>query len=175
MTDPQLLAALKDAALLTGNFTLRSGRKSRYYLDKYRFTTRPDLLKALAQRLAAHVTPEVQRIAGPELGGVPIATALSLQTGLPTVFIRNAKKTYGTSKQVEGILHPGDHVLITEDIATSGGQALEAATMLRDGMGCHVVKITAIIDREEGARETLENAGFAFAALFTKSDLGINE
>ncbi len=178
MTDAQLIALIKEAALLRGEFTLRSGRKSRYYLDKYLFETRPDILAALAAKFAAHVEtddPGIDRLAGPELGGVPLATATALHTGKPMVLIRNAKKGYGTAKKFEGVLNRGDRVLITEDIATSGGQSIEAAKMLRDEMGCDVAKIVVVIDRQEGARENIEKEGFAFASLFTKSDLGIDE
>lgn len=174
MTDAQLIARIRDAALLHGDFTLRSGRKSKYYLDKYLFETQPEILRALAERFATHVTPDVTRLAGPELGGIPLVTATALHTGLPMVLIRNAKKDYGTAKQFEGVLNRGDTVLITEDIATTGGQSLEAARMLRD-MGVTVARIVVVIDRQEGARENIEKEGFAFASLFTKRDLGIDE
>lgn len=178
MTDDQLIARIRETALLTGDFTLRSGRKSRYYLDKYLFATQPDVLGALGQKFKAVVAaqePAVDRLAGPELGGVPLVTAAALATGLPMVLIRNAKKDYGTAKQFEGALNDGDRVLITEDIATSGGQSIEAARLLRDEMKVEVAKIVVVIDRQEGAREAIEDAGFAFEALFTKSDLGIDE
>jgi len=174
LTDEQLIARIRETAVLHGDFTLRSGRKSKYYLDKYLFISQPDILTTLGEKLAACVTPEVTHIAGPELGGVPLASATSMASGLPMVLIRNAKKDYGTAKQFEGKLEAGDTVLITEDIATTGGQSIEAATMLRD-MGVNVAKIVVVIDRQEGARENIEDAGFAFEALITKSDLGINE
>lgn len=170
-----LAQAIADAALLRGEFTLRSGRTSRYYLDKYLFETQPEILRQLAERFAEHVTEDVDRIAGPELGGVPLATATALHTGKPMVLIRNAKKGYGTAKRFEGVLNAGDRILITEDIATSGGQSIEAAKLLRDACGCEVVKIVVVIDRQEGAREAIQEAGFAFASLFTKGDLGIDE
>ncbi|MEM6459189.1 MAG: orotate phosphoribosyltransferase [Planctomycetota bacterium] len=178
MTDAQLIERVRDTALLRGDFTLRSGRKSKYYLDKYRFTTQPDILAALGERIARIVAaqdPGVTRLAGPELGGVPLVAAASLATGLPCVLIRNAKKDYGTAKQIEGVLEPGDRVLITEDIATSGGQSIEAAELLRDELGADVAGVVVVIDRQEGAREAVEAAGFAFFPLMTKSDLGINE
>lgn len=178
MTDDQLSRAIAEAALLHGEFTLRSGRKSKYYLDKYLFETRPQILAALGQRFARVIhacDPPVQRLAGPELGGVPLVTAAALATGLPMVLIRNARKDYGTAKRFEGQLEPGDRVLITEDIATSGGQSIEAARLLRDELRAEVVKIVVVIDRQEGAREAIEEAGFAFEALFTKRDLGIEE
>lgn len=181
MTDAQLIERIRETALLTGDFTLRSGRKSKYYLDKYLFATRPDVLAALGQKFKAVIEAQqeaggkIDRIAGPELGGVPLVTAAALATGLPMVLIRNAKKDYGTAKQFEGVLNEGDRVLITEDIATSGGQSIEAARLLRDEMKADVAKIVVVIDRQEGARENIEQAGFAFEALFTKADLGINE
>ncbi|MEE9404321.1 MAG: orotate phosphoribosyltransferase [Algisphaera sp.] len=175
MTEPQLIEAIRDTALLHGDFTLRSGRKSKYYLDKYLFATQPKILAALGQKFAEHVDDSIDRLAGPELGGIPLVTATALATGLPMVLIRNAKKDYGTAKQFEGVLNPGDRVLITEDIATSGGQSIEAAKLLRDEMKVDVAKIVVVIDRQEGAREAINAAGFEFAALFTKADLGINE
>jgi orotate phosphoribosyltransferase len=101
-------------------------------------------------------------------------TVASLETGLPSIFVRNKKKDYGTAKQVEGVLNRGDRVVIVEDVATTGGQALEAASVLREA-GAEVVAIIATIDRQEGARENVEKAGVRFEALFTKADLGITE
>lgn len=173
MTDAELAAALKDAALLEGDFTLRSGRKSKYYLDKYLFETRPELLRQLARRFADHVTADVQRIGGAELGGIALAAATSLETGRPFVIIRNSKKAdYGTGKLIEGTLEPSERVLIVEDICTSGGQAIEACKTLENA-GAQVAGIIVTIDREEGGREAIENAGYKFAALFTTSDLGV--
>ena len=175
MTRDELIDRIKAAALLHGDFTLRSGRKSRYYLDKYLFETQPDILAELAKLFTAHVDDSIDRIAGPELGGVPLATSVALATGKPMVLIRNAKKDYGTAKRFEGRINEGDRLLITEDIATSGGQSLEAAKLLRDELKCEVAKIVVVIDREEGARENIEAEGFMFASLFTKGDLGIDE
>ncbi|GAB4108030.1 MAG: orotate phosphoribosyltransferase [Phycisphaeraceae bacterium] len=177
MTDAELIQRIKDAALLHGDFTLRSGRKSRYYLDKYLFQTQPDILAALAERFAkkiADLPGPIDRLAGAELGGIPIVSATSLSAGLPTVLIRNQKKNYGTAKQVEGRLEPGDRVVILEDIATTGGQVLEAAKSLTD-LGASVTAIIAVIDRQEGARENIEAAGYQFDSLLTKTDLGITE
>lgn len=177
MEDSQLIQRICDAALLRGEFTLRSGRKSKYYLDKYLFETQPDILAALGERFARHIRAiagGVDRLAGAELGGIPLVTAAAIATGKPAVLIRNQKKDYGTAKQLEGRLEKGDRVLIVEDIATTGGQVLEAAKVIQDA-GAQVVRIVAVIDRQEGARENIEAAGFQFASLFTKTDLGIRE
>lgn len=173
MTDSELAQALRGAALLEGDFTLRSGRKSKYYLDKYLFETQPTLLRELGVRLARFVTDHVDRIAGAELGGIALAAATSLETGKPFVIVRNAKKTgYGTGKLIEGKLEKGDRVLLVEDVATSGGQAVEACQTLKDA-GATVDTVVVTIDRQEGAREAMESAGLRFEALFTTTDLGV--
>ncbi len=176
MTDEQLTQRIKDAALLRGSFRLRSGRISSFYLDKYLFQTQPDILKALAQRFAekiADIPGGVDRLAGAELGGVPLVSATGIAADKPFVLIRNQKKDYGTAKQVEGLINRGDRVVILEDIATTGGQVLEAAQTLSE-MGATVVKIIAVIDRQEGARENIVSAGYEFDSLLTKSGMGID-
>jgi orotate phosphoribosyltransferase len=167
---------IAETALLRGEFTLRSGRTSSYYLDKYLFSTQPDILRALGELFAERVTSMdgVTRLAGAELGGIPLVAAASMATGLPSVLIRNQKKDYGTAKQLEGTLEAGDRVVIVEDVATTGGQVLEAAGTIAD-QGAVVVAIIATIDRQEGARENIEGAGFVFEALFTVADLGIRD
>jgi orotate phosphoribosyltransferase len=181
-TDHASLASrIAEVALLRGEFTLRSGRTSRYYLDKYLFSTRPELLRELgplfAERIARIASEEgepIARVAGAELGGIPLVTVASLETGLPSIFVRNTKKDYGTAKQLEGRVEPGDRVVFVEDVATTGGQALEAVGVLREA-GADVRGVVCTIDRQEGARENVEAAGVRFEALFTKADLGVEE
>jgi len=172
MTRDQLAKRIADVSLLRGEFTLRSGRKSNYYLDKYRFETQPDVLAALGKLFAEYVTDKTDRIAGAELGAVPLAAAAGMASGKPIVFIRNQKKDYGTAKQIEGVLEAGDHVMIVEDVLTTGGQVLEAVKTLQDA-GATIERIVAVIDRLEGARENIQKAGIVFEALFTSKDLGI--
>ena len=140
MTDAELGRALKEHAYLEGDFVLRSGRRSRYYLDKYRFETQPELLRALGERLAAEVRehePDATRIAGPELGAVALAAATSLASGLPFLIVRKEAKGYGTDKRLEGVFEPGERVCLVEDVVTSGGAALSAVQALRDaGLEC---------------------------------------
>lgn len=172
MERTELAKRIKKAAYLEGDFTLRSGRKSNYYLDKYLFETQPDILKALGEMFAGYVEDSTTLIAGAELGGVSLAAATSMASGKPFVIIRNARKDYGTSKPFEGKLSDGDQVLLVEDIATTGGQVLEAARLISQ-IGAKVERIVAVIDRQEGARENIEKAGLVFESLFTKADLGI--
>src|SRR5881275_2505140 len=155
MTKQQLAQRIAEVALLRGEFTLRSGRKSNYYLDKYRFETQGDVLEALGKMFADRVGAHVHRIAGAELGAVPLAAAASIYSGKPCVFIRNQKKDYGTAKLVEGVLNAGETVMIVEDVLTTGGQVLEAVKTLQDA-GAKIDRIVAVIDRMEGARENIE-------------------
>jgi orotate phosphoribosyltransferase len=171
MDKVELAARVKASAYLEGDFVLRSGRRSKYYMDKYLFETQPDILAELGRLFAARAS-DADVIAGAELGGVALAAAASMASGKPFLIVRNAKKDYGTSKMMEGKLEKGQRVLLVEDIATTGGQVLEAAKVLTEA-GAVVTKIVATIDRQEGARENIEKAGFQFEALLTKADLGI--
>ena len=129
MTREELARGLRDAAYLEGDFVLRSGRRSKYYLDKYRFETRPDLLGPLGEALAAAVRehePDATRLAGPELGAVALAAAASLQSGLPFLIVRKAAKDYGTANRLEGVHEEGESVCLIEDVVTSGGARIDA-------------------------------------------------
>ncbi len=170
MTKTDLAEQIRAASYLEGDFTLRSGRKSTFYIDKYLFETQPRILTEVGRRLAECVSPETNRIAGAELGGVSLAAATAMAADLPFIIVRNQKKDYGTSKPFEGALTAGDVVLLVEDIATTGGQVLEAAKTITEAGGT-VEKIVAVVDRLEGARENIETAGFAIDSLLTARDL----
>jgi len=174
MTREELIKRIKQTAYLEGDFVLRSGKRSKYYLDKYLFETCPDILKALGAEFARHITDDVTLIAGAELGGVALAAATAMETGKNWVIIRNSKKGYGTGKMVEGTLKKGDVVLLVEDIATTGGQVIEAAKVITEA-GAKVKKIVAVIDRKQGAEENITKAGYEFESILTKDDLGIKD
>jgi orotate phosphoribosyltransferase len=174
MDKKQLGKKILEAAYLEGDFTLRSGQKSKYYLDKYLFETKPDILGPLAKELAKKLPPlnSFDRIAGPELGAVALAAALSVETGKPFVIVRKGQKGYGTDKVVEGEIKAGERVVIVEDILTTGGAALEAAQKLSQ-MQIKVLLVLGVIDREQGARDNFTKAGFKMDSVFTKTELGI--
>jgi orotate phosphoribosyltransferase len=166
---------LVDRAYLEGDFVLRSGRRSRYYLDKYRFETDPELLAGLGRELAALVrrhAPDAELLAGPELGAVPLAAATSMACGLPFVIVRKETKEYGTGNRLEGVHRPGASVCVVEDVVTSGGALLSAVHALR-AAGLHVSAAIAVVDREEGGAEAIAAADVAYTALFTVSSLGL--
>ena len=172
MTREQLIKRIKETAYLEGDFVLRSGKRSKYYLDKYLFETCPDILKGLGDEFGKYVTEDVTLIAGAELGGVALAAATAMATGKNWIIVRNSKKGYGTGKMVEGILRADDVVLLVEDIATTGGQVLEAAKIIT-GAGAKLKKIVCVIDRKQGAEENITSAGYNFESILTKEDLGI--
>ncbi len=173
MTRDALGRALRDAAYLEGDFVLRSGRRSRYYLDKYRFETRPDLLRPLGQAIAEAVRehePQATRLAGPELGAVALAAAASLESGLPFLIVRKAAKDYGTSNRLEGVFSEGDCVCLVEDVVTSGGAAIEAIEALREA-GVRVANAVCVVDREEGGADELARHAVRLRPLFRASEL----
>ena len=171
MDKAELARRLKAAAYLQGDFVLRSGRRSKYYLDKYLFETQPDILAELG-RLFAQRAGEADLIAGTELGGVALAAAASMASGRPFVIVRKERKDYGTGKQIEGPPVAGKRVLLVEDICTTAGAALAAAGTLA-AAGASITRLAFVIDRMEGGRQNVEAAGYAFDALLTKDDLGI--
>lgn len=169
----QLARRLREVAYLEGDFVLRSGKRSSFYLDKYRFATRPDVLEPLGRALAEsarELSPEANRLAGPELGAVPLVTAASLAGGLPFVIVRSAAKEYGTAQRIEGVADEGETVCLVEDVVTTGGAALDAVSALRDaGLVC--AHALCVVDREEGAAAAFDAAGVELRALFTIDEI----
>jgi orotate phosphoribosyltransferase len=173
MTDAELAKAIREHAYLEGDFVLRSGRRSRYYLDKYRFETRPELLRALGERLAARAreaAPAAARLAGPELGAVVLTAAAALESGLPFLIVRKEAKEYGTERLLEGHYADGEEVCLIEDVVTSGGAAVQAVEALRAaGLDCrHAV---CVVDREEGGADALARAAVRLHSIFRARDV----
>jgi orotate phosphoribosyltransferase len=173
VTDAELKTALREHAYLEGDFVLRSGRRSRYYLDKYRFETRPDLLGALGERISAAVRehePGADLLAGPELGAVALAAAGSLASGLPFLIVRKEAKEYATGNRLEGSFEPGQCACLVEDVVTSGGAAVEAVKALREaGLVCR--SAVCVVDREEGGADALARIAVRLRPLFTASEV----
>ena len=173
MTDDELKVALREHAYLEGDFVLRSGRRSRYYLDKYRFETRPDLLRALGERIAAAVAehePEVDLLAGPELGAVALTAAASLESDVPFLIVRKEAKDYGTANRLEGAYEQGNCVCLVEDVVTSGGAAVDAVKALREA-GLVVRAAVCVVDREEGGADALARQAVRLWPIFRASDV----
>lgn len=169
---------LLSVSYLEGDFILRSGRRSRYYLDKYLFETDPRVLRGIVEHMAAMIEQRAaaagpyHRLAAPELGAVALGAGLSLQLGLPLLIVRKQAKDYGTAKAMEGTYVPGERVAVVEDIVTSGGAALTAIEALRSA-GLEVRELFCVVDREEGGRESAAAAGVELHPLFTATELGI--
>jgi orotate phosphoribosyltransferase len=169
MTETELIAALRGAnAVEFGEFELSHGGTSDYYVDKYRFETDPHCLSLVADAFAARLDGE--RLAGVALGAVPLVAATSLATDAPYVIARKEAKEYGTANRIEGDFEEGESVVVIEDIATTGQSALDAVAALREA-GARVERVLVVVDREEGARETLAEADIELDALVSATEL----
>jgi orotate phosphoribosyltransferase len=169
----ELAEALVEHAYLEGDFLLRSGKRSRYYLDKYRFETRPELLRPLGERIAAAVrehAPEATRLAAPELGAVALAAAASLESELPFVIVRKEAKEYGTANRIEGPYDEGECVCLVEDVVTSGGALLDSLAALR-AAGLLVHTAVCVVDREEGGADALARQAVRLRPIFRAGEL----
>ncbi len=170
MSRGDLLELLKTSgALRFGEFTLASGKKSPYYVDIKKAVTRPEILRAIGRGIAKYAH-RADRIAGVELGAVPIAAVVALETGKPFVMVRKERKEHGTSKDYEGDLVAGDRLLFVEDVVTTGGTLLRAIERMR-AAGADVTEVVAVVDREEGGKEALAAIGVVLRALVTSEEL----
>ncbi len=155
-------------AVKYGEFTLTSGKKSKYYVDIKKASTNPGILKEIVERMAEEV--DGTKIAGMELGAVPLASALSLETDIPFLMIRKEKKGHGTGGRIEGDLEEGEKVVVVEDVTTTGGSSIETVEVLRDA-GAIVEKVLVVVDREEGAEESLKDIDVELKPLVTATEL----
>ena len=170
MTDFDLARHVRAISRLTGEFVLRSGRTATEYFDKYQFEADPVLLDALAERLAALVPDGTEVLAGLEIGGIAVVTALGRHAKLPCAFVRKQAKAYGTARLSEGAEVAGRRVLVVEDVVTSGGQVVISTNELRK-LGAHVDHAVCVIDRQEGGAQALAAAGITLRALLTRAEL----
>ncbi|MCQ2084999.1 MAG: orotate phosphoribosyltransferase [archaeon] len=160
-------------ALQFGDFTLASGAKSSYYIDIKKASTKPEVLGLIAKQMAAKIKEmglKPKRVGGVVLGAIPLATALSLETGIPLLMVRKEKKDHGTGKLVEGDFEKGDEVLMVEDVVTTAGSCIKAINGLREE-GVIINRIFSVIDREGGGKENLAEIGVELSALVKGSDL----
>ena len=167
---PSLPSRIRRCARLTGSFTLRSGKISDTYFDKYQFEAEPRLLRAIAQAMAALIPQGTEVLAGLEMGGIPIVTMLSQASGLPAAFIRKEPKEYGTCRYAEGSSLAGRRFVLIEDVVSSGGAIIDALEKLRAD-GLEPTAALCVIDRETGGREALAAVGLELKALFTFSQV----
>lgn len=155
---------------LTGTFKLRSGRTSNEYFDKYQFESEPKLLKEIAKALVPMIPADTELLGALEMGGIPVATAISLETGIPIVFVRKSAKDYGTCKFAEGPAIRGKRITLIEDVITTGGQVVESCRDLRSE-GAVIEHVLCVIDRSEGQTQKIEQAGLKHRALLTMAEI----
>lgn len=166
-----LIELLKEnEVFLEGDFTLSSGKKSNYYINMKKAITEPKILSTISKLITEKIENEdVDKVAGPALGAVPIVTAVSLESGLPLLMIRKEKKGYGTSKLIEGELNNDDNIIVVEDVSTTGGSLLKAINAIQENGG-NVVRAFVVVDRQEGAIEEFEKAGIILEPLITVNE-----
>lgn len=174
LSHDELADRINAVARLTGTFTLRSGQIATEYFDKYRFEAVPDLLREIAAAMAPLVPAGTEVLAGLEMGGIPIATALSLHTGLPAAFVRKEAKKYGTARLAEGAAIEGRRVCVVEDVITTGGQVVISTQDLR-ALGAQVEHVVCAIDRSPDGGAALTAAGLQMHALLTRAQLDAAE
>ncbi|WP_207587422.1 orotate phosphoribosyltransferase [Halomontanus rarus] len=172
MTNQELIDALREAdAVQFGEFELSHGGTSEYYVDKYLFETDPRCLELIAEAFAERLEGDAETtLGGVALGGVPLAAATSVAAGVPYVIARKQRKEYGTGNLIEGDLEEGEEVVVLEDIVTTGTSLIDAVEALREA-GATVNRALVVVDREEGGRENVEEAGVEVEALVTASEL----
>ena len=170
MTKTELAKQMREVSYLTGEFRLRSGNISNFYWDKYRFESNPVLLTAIAAEMAKLLPSSCDGLAGLELGGIPLATALSLQTGIPCFYVRKEAKIYGTCNLIEGGVEEGSTLVVIEDVITTAGQVCTSIEQIR-AAGYTVEHVVAVIDRQAGGGAKINELGCSFASVFTLAEL----
>jgi orotate phosphoribosyltransferase len=168
--ETELKRRVRERCLLFGEFRLRSGKISDRYFDKYRFESDPVLLREVAARMARRLPAGTQKLAGLEMGGIPLATAISLETGLPAIFVRKKAKEYGTCNLAEGGFEAGEKIAVIEDVITTAGQVVESSNALR-ALGLEILGVVCVVDRQQGGTERLAEANYPLASVYTLTDI----
>lgn len=151
-----------------GDFVLSSGKKSNYYVNVKRASSDPNILREMAKEMAKHVGQE--KLAGMALGAVPILVAVALQTNRQYVIVRKDQKEHGTMDKIEGDVKAGEVFIVLEDVATTGASALRVIEALR-AKGAVANKVVTVVDREEGASQSLAENGIQMVSLFKAKEL----
>lgn len=171
MKRSKLAKRIRDCSVLRGEFVTRSGAATDIYFDKYRFESDPGLLEEVARRMLPLLPRRCDALAGLEMGGIPVVTMLSHLSGIPALFVRKERKSYGTRNYLEGIEAKEKlRIALVEDVVTTGGALRDALRMMRED-GLNVKRALCVVDREQGGREALEAEGVRLKALFRYSDI----
>jgi len=161
-------ALIECGAVKFGDFTLKSGRRSQYYIDIKVAETKWEILNEICDRILPFVYGN--KLAGVELGAIPIVVGVALKSNKDYIIIRKERKDYGTARRYEGTIERGDKFTIIEDVVTTASSVLRAAEIIEEEGGI-VENIVAVVDREEGGRENIENRGYEFNAIITVEEL----
>ena len=166
MNKENLAREIYQKSHLTGDFLLRSGQRSNEYFDKYLFESDPLLLAAIIKEMKLLIPQNAEVIAGLEMGGIPLVTALSMETGMPSAFVRKQAKEYGTCKIAEGANFQNKNVCVIEDVVTTGGQIIKSVQELRN-RGAAVECVLCVILRNPDAIDILAKEGLELRSVLT--------
>lgn len=172
MEKSELGIKIYEVSHITGNFVLRSGKTSTEYFDKYLFESDPELLDEITRQMVQLIPGDTEILGGLEMGGIPLASALSLKTKLPSIFVRKEAKTYGTKKLAEGLNFRDKKVCLVEDVVTTGGQIIKSANQLRE-LGAQIDSVICVIVREDEAFKKLLAEGLELFPLFSMDELKV--
>jgi len=170
----ELARKIYNVSHIEGNFKLRSGQTSNEYFDKYLFESDPMLLMEIGNQLSKLIPEGTEVLAGLEMGGIPIATILSIQNNIPVAFVRKKAKEYGTCKLAEGSNIDDKKVCIVEDVVTTGGQIVLSANDLKQ-LGAQIKYVLCVIERDKTCRNNLKKEGLELLSLFTIEELRLSE
>ncbi|MEA4832319.1 MAG: orotate phosphoribosyltransferase [Oscillospiraceae bacterium] len=170
MLKSKLAKKIYETAYITGEFKLRSGQISNEYFDKYKFEANPSLLAEITIIMKNNLPAGTEVLAGLEMGGIPIATSLSLETGIPAAFVRKKAKEYGTCKLAEGTDVSGKRVCIIEDVVTTGGAIIDGVRELRK-LGAVIDTVMCVIRRNANAADILAEYGLKLIPAFTMEEI----
>lgn len=170
MTKAELGKEIYNISHITGEFLLRSGQISNEYFDKYKFESVPNLLIPIAREMKQLIPQGTEVLGGLEMGGIPLSTALSIETNIPSVFVRKQAKEYGTRKLAEGVDFKNKNMCVIEDVVTTGGQIISSVNQLRE-LGAKIKTVLCVIVRDPKSYDNLAKADLELIPLFTMEEL----
>lgn len=164
-----LIKKIKDLECFKeGEFKLKSGKISKYYIDLRKLISKPTIIKEITKLIYDKLNKlENYKIIGIPYGGIPYAYCLSLTYDIPSLMLRKEIKNHGTKKMIEGIYEKNDKIILIEDVLTTGTSIFDSLKFLKD---LKIEKIIVIVDRKEGGKEKLESLGFKVESIFTIND-----
>ncbi len=165
----------KIGAIKFGEFTLKSSIKSPYYIQLRHLTSHPELLLKVGKLLGDFIKeklPNVDRLVGVAYAGIPLVTAVSIASGIPSCYTRKEVKEYGISNLIEGEIKDGENIVVVDDLITDGQSKLETMEKIKDaGVNFNINGIVVLLDREQGGKEILNKHGIPLFSVMSITEV----